>query len=110
MPLEGDDGDREALRRDERPSPDAQAPSPFHDAAQRQIEQRVESVLRELNAREEAVVRMRFGIGREAARTLEQIGERLRLSRERVRQIEARPGEDQGFARLPRSGRVVRRR
>jgi RNA polymerase primary sigma factor len=67
---------------------DVQTPSPFHAAAQRQIEQRVDVVLRELNSREETVVRMRFGIGREAARTLEQIGERLRLSRERVRQIE----------------------
>jgi len=52
------------------------------------MKQRVESVLRELSPREEAIVRMRFGIGREAARTLEQIGQRLRLSRERVRQIE----------------------
>jgi len=54
----------------------------------RRIKQRVESVLRNLNPREETVVRMRFGIGHEAARTLAQIGERLRLSRERVRQIE----------------------
>ena len=68
--------------------PDDQTPSPFQVVARREIEQRVESVLRELNPREETIVRMRFGIGREAARTLEQIGERLRLSRERVRQIE----------------------
>ena len=67
---------------------DAHTPSPFHAVSQRQIEQRVEVVLRELDPREETIVRMRFGIGREAARTLEQIGERLRLSRERVRQIE----------------------
>jgi RNA polymerase primary sigma factor len=65
------------------------AASPFRDASRREIRERVESVLRELNPREETIVRMRFGIGREAARTLEQIGERLRLSRERVRQLEA---------------------
>jgi len=68
--------------------PDGQTPSPFHHAAQREIKQRVESVLRELDPREETILRMRFGIGREATRTLEQIGQRLRLSRERVRQVE----------------------
>jgi RNA polymerase primary sigma factor len=68
--------------------PDTQVPSPFHDAMQREIKQRVESVLRDLNPREETIVRMRFGIGRDATKTLAQIGERLRLSRERVRQIE----------------------
>jgi RNA polymerase primary sigma factor len=68
--------------------PDVQAPSPFHAASRREIKERVESVLRELNPREQKIVRMRFGFGREAARTLEQVGQRLRLSRERVRQIE----------------------
>jgi RNA polymerase primary sigma factor len=62
--------------------------SPFDAAAQSAIKERVEYVLRELNPREETVVRMRFGIGREAARTLAEIGEWLSLSRERVRQIE----------------------
>ncbi len=70
--------------------PDTQAPCPFDHASQREIQQHVESALRELNPREETILRMRFGIGREATRTLEQIGERLRLSRERVRQIEWR--------------------
>jgi len=73
--------------------PDGQVPSPFHHASQRQIKQRLESVLRGLTPREEAIIRMRFGIGREAGQTLEQIGDRLRLSRERVRQIEARARE-----------------
>lgn len=67
---------------------DVQTPSPFEAASQREITKRVESVLLELNPREQTIVRMRFGIGREASRTLEQIGQRLRLSRERVRQIE----------------------
>jgi len=68
--------------------PDRRTPSPFTQVSEREIKQRVESVLRELKPREETVIRMRFGIGRETARTLEQIGERLHLSRERVRQIE----------------------
>lgn len=69
--------------------PDTGSPSPFDDASRREIKQRVDSVLKGLDPREETIIRMRFGIGRDAARTLEQIGERLRLSRERVRQIEA---------------------
>ena len=68
--------------------PDKQNATPFQAAAESEMKQRVESVLRELTPRQETIVRMRFGIGREAARTLEQIGQRLRLSRERVRQIE----------------------
>jgi RNA polymerase primary sigma factor len=88
LPLEGKVGDRDAYSVATF-VPDARVPSPFHDASQRELKQRVESVLRDLNPREETVVRMRFGIGQEAARTLAQIGERLRLSRERVRQIEA---------------------
>ena len=68
--------------------PDRTSPSPFEQASQRQLGQRVESVLRGLKPREEAIIRMRFGIGREALRTLEEIGKHLRLSRERVRQIE----------------------
>jgi RNA polymerase primary sigma factor len=87
LSLDGDAGDREGCNV-AKFVPDARAASPFHDASQRQIKQRVESVLRELNPREETVVRMRFGFGAEAARTLAEIGERLRLSRERVRQIE----------------------
>jgi len=67
---------------------DAHLPSPFDHASQLEIKDRVEAVLKALDPREETILRMRFGIGREAARTLEQIGERMRLSRERVRQIE----------------------
>jgi len=69
--------------------PDEQVASAFDDVSQREIKEKVASVLQGLNPREQTIIRMRFGIGREASRTLEQIGERLRLSRERVRQIEA---------------------
>jgi RNA polymerase sigma factor (sigma-70 family) len=87
VPLDGGVGDRGAYNMVAF-VPDARVPSPFHGAAQREIKQRLESVLRDLTPREETVVRMRFGIGHGAASTLAQIGERLRLSRERVRQIE----------------------
>ena len=48
----------------------------------------VEKVLSTLTDREERVIRLRFGIGGEDEHTLEQIGEILHLTRERVRQIE----------------------
>ena len=89
LPLEDTNGDREGQDIAQL-VPDAQTPSPFHQASRREMERRVESVLRDLPPREETILRMRFGIGHEAVRTLEQIGERLRLSRERVRQVEGR--------------------
>jgi RNA polymerase sigma factor (sigma-70 family) len=87
LPLEGGVGDREGTDVAKFVA-DATAPSPFHDASQREIKHRLKSVLRELTPREETIVRMRYGFGPESARTLAEIGERLRLSRERVRQIE----------------------
>jgi RNA polymerase primary sigma factor len=88
LPLEGHAGDGDARNLTD-VLPDAQAPSPFQGAAQRELKERLESVLGELDPREEKIVRMRFGFGHEASRTLAEVGERLRLSRERVRQIEA---------------------
>lgn len=87
LPLEDRDGDHEGYDLAQS-VPDRHNATPFQDAAATEMRRCVESVLRELSPREETIVRMRFGIGREAARTLEQIGQRLRLSRERVRQIE----------------------
>jgi RNA polymerase primary sigma factor len=69
--------------------PDEQAASPYVHASRRELKQRVESILRRLDPREALIIRLRFGIGRETARSLEQIGQTLRLSRERVRQIES---------------------
>jgi RNA polymerase primary sigma factor len=45
-------------------------------------------VLARLHPREEAVLKLRFGIGRDEALTLEQVGEMFKLTRERIRQIE----------------------
>jgi RNA polymerase sigma factor (sigma-70 family) len=50
----------------------------------------VEAVLAPLTAREREVIRLRFGLGMRREMTLEEIGRRLSLTRERVRQIQAR--------------------
>jgi RNA polymerase primary sigma factor len=52
--------------------------------------QEVERMLTHLKPRERAVIELRFGLGAEEPRTLEEVGRRLNLSRERIRQIEER--------------------
>ena len=47
-------------------------------------------ILKTLTPKEEKVIRMRFGIGVDRDHTLEEVGRRLALTRERVRQIEAK--------------------
>ncbi|MFN3690491.1 MAG: sigma-70 family RNA polymerase sigma factor [Fimbriimonadales bacterium] len=49
-----------------------------------------ESLMARLNERERAVIRLRYGLGGEPPLTLEEIGKRLGLSKERVRQLESR--------------------
>ena len=51
------------------------------------------AALAELDGKEREVVRLRFGLADDEPRTLQEIGDRLRLSRERVRQIESRAKE-----------------
>jgi RNA polymerase primary sigma factor len=48
----------------------------------------LDKLLNEMNPREALILRLRYGIGEEGPLTLEQIGKRLNLSRERIRQIE----------------------
>jgi RNA polymerase primary sigma factor len=62
------------------------------DAHIDRIEQarQVERILSTLTPREQLVIRMRFGIGQDEPFTLEQVGERLSVTRERIRQIEAK--------------------
>jgi RNA polymerase primary sigma factor len=57
------------------------------------IEQQIRDMVAGLDAKEREVIKMRFGLDGEDPRTLQEIGERLRLSRERVRQIESRAKE-----------------
>jgi RNA polymerase sigma factor (sigma-70 family) len=68
---------------------DPNAPSPLERTVDRELREKVEGTLKVLNEREEEIIRLRFGIGREMPYTLEEIGRVMGLSRERVRQIEA---------------------
>ncbi|HET7747235.1 MAG TPA: sigma-70 family RNA polymerase sigma factor, partial [Vicinamibacteria bacterium] len=53
----------------------------------------IRALVLRLDEKERQVIGMRFGLDGEEARTLQEIGDRLRLSRERVRQIEGRAKE-----------------
>ncbi|MCX6639477.1 MAG: sigma-70 family RNA polymerase sigma factor [bacterium] len=63
------------------------APSPDHGLIEESLRKEVESALTTLSRREAEVVRLYFGLGREHPLTLEEIGEKFSLTRERVRQI-----------------------
>jgi RNA polymerase primary sigma factor len=54
------------------------------------FEERIQSMVSELEEKEREVIRMRFGLDGEEPRTLQEIGEALGLSRERIRQIESK--------------------
>ncbi|MBI4629703.1 MAG: sigma-70 family RNA polymerase sigma factor [Candidatus Rokubacteria bacterium] len=56
----------------------------------RDLTAQVDRVLASLDSREQEILRLRFGIGDREEQTLAQIGHRFRLTRERIRQIEAR--------------------
>ena len=64
--------------------------SPYSEAERNKLTEEIIKVLHTLNPREEAVIRMRFGIGAERDHTLEEVGRHLSLTRERVRQIEVK--------------------
>jgi RNA polymerase primary sigma factor len=57
------------------------------------FEQRIQSMVEDLDDKEREVIRMRFGLDGDEAKTLQEIGEAMGLSRERIRQIESRAKE-----------------
>jgi RNA polymerase primary sigma factor len=70
----------------------------IRDNMEQQIRSMVET---NLDAKEREVIRMRFGLDGDDPRTLQEIGEKLKLSRERVRQLESRAKEK--LRRFPRA-------
>jgi len=67
---------------------DANAASPEDQAIRGQMAEEVERAMAPLSDREREVLRLRYGLGTEREMTLEEIGRRLSVTRERVRQIE----------------------
>ncbi len=69
---------------------DATAQSPEEAAIRSQMAAEVERAMAPLNDREKEVMRLRYGLGTDREHTLEEIGRRLFITRERARQIEAK--------------------
>lgn len=69
---------------------DKNSPSPYSDAEKVETSEQIQQVLKTLTPKEEMVIRMRFGIGADRDHTLEEVGRHLSITRERVRQIEAK--------------------
>jgi RNA polymerase sigma factor (sigma-70 family) len=69
---------------------DRSAESPFEMAATALLPVEINRLLAPLDEREREILRLRFGLDRGEPRTLEEVGEHFNLTRERIRQIEAR--------------------
>ncbi len=69
---------------------DRQSVSPADAAMAISLEEQTRKVLATLTPREEQILRMRFGIGERSDFTLEEVGQRFAVTRERIRQIEAK--------------------
>ena len=69
---------------------DSRQNTPITKLIESDVSEKMAGVLRTLSAREERVIRMRYGIGFDHEHTLEEIGSAFALTRERIRQIEAR--------------------
>ncbi len=69
---------------------DTSADSPASSAAHAMLQDQMSKVLSTLTRREEKVIRLRFGLGDGTPRTLEEVGSIFQVTRERVRQIEAK--------------------
>jgi RNA polymerase primary sigma factor len=67
---------------------DPDAPCPVREVQLREAREELDRGLRVLRQRERMVLRLRYGLNSGTGKTLDEIGKRLRISRERVRQIE----------------------
>jgi RNA polymerase primary sigma factor len=82
----GDDGDSTLARM----VPDEQAPCPVEGAARSMLKERLASVLGQLSPRERDILKLRYGLETGRPSTLDEVGGMFRLTRERIRQIEAK--------------------
>ena len=70
--------------------PDDDAPAPQDAASHTLLKEQLSDVLSTLTSREEKVLRLRFGLEDGRSRTLEEVGKEFNVTRERIRQIEAK--------------------
>ncbi|MBQ7412519.1 MAG: RNA polymerase sigma factor RpoD [Clostridia bacterium] len=70
--------------------PDEDSPAPAEAASYTLLKEQLNEVLKTLTPREEEVLRLRFGLDDGRTRTLEEVGEKFDITRERIRQIEAK--------------------
>ena len=70
--------------------PDEDAPAPSDVASHTMLKEQLAEVLSTLTPREEKVLRLRFGLEDGRSRTLEEVGKEFNVTRERIRQIEAK--------------------
>jgi RNA polymerase primary sigma factor len=69
---------------------DESAESPVESAGQEMLKDRIEEVLKTLTYREREIIKLRYGIGDGYTYTLEEVGRIFKVTRERVRQVEAK--------------------
>jgi RNA polymerase primary sigma factor len=69
---------------------DERAESPVQSAAQEMLRDRIDQVLKTLTYREREIIKLRYGIGDGYTYTLEEVGRIFKVTRERVRQVEAK--------------------
>lgn len=70
--------------------PDSDTPAPADEASHALLKEQLEEVLATLTPREAKVLRLRFGLEDGKSRTLEEVGSEFKVTRERIRQIEAK--------------------
>ena len=69
---------------------DEHAVSPLETAVSVNLKEKIDQTLGVLDQREQKILRLRFGLGQTSNHTLEEVGQELGITRERVRQLEAR--------------------
>lgn len=79
---EGEDGTLHTLLED------IQAPQPYEELVRKELEHTMQALLSTLNARQQTILRLHFGMEDGTCYSLEEIGRKLQISKERVRQIE----------------------
>ena len=69
---------------------DEKVPPPSVDAARQLLRERIQDILNDLAPREQKILSLRFGLEDGVTHTLEEVGETFGVTRERIRQIEAK--------------------